>query len=208
MSISKFVVMSLLGASVGIASANLGIASANAATITNNFVFTGEANNVVASGSFSFDSSLTGTIGYSNLSAFSITLVGQSYDLAFVNALNPAPPVSDYVYFGYDISANTFVPASVPGSVGNLTSILAGTDLYVGFFFSPLLGQGDDNADGAYTEYRTETDGFAVAFTISSAIPEPSTWIMMILGFLGLAGLAYRRRERTALGAVQSARLY
>ena len=81
MSISKFVIMSLLGASVGIASANLGIASANAATITNNFVFTDEANSVVASGSFSYDSSLTGTIGYSDLSAFSITLANQSYIL-------------------------------------------------------------------------------------------------------------------------------
>ena len=52
MSISKFVIMSLLGASLGIASANLGIASANATPITNNFVFTAEGNSVVASGSF------------------------------------------------------------------------------------------------------------------------------------------------------------
>lgn len=207
MSISKFVMMSLLGASVGIAGANLGIASADAATITNNFAFTDVTNSVVASGSFSYDSALTGTIGYSNLSAFSITLAGQSYDLAFVNGLTSP---SDYVYFGYDIAANTFVPASVSGSVGDFYSILAGlegTNFSAGFFFSPLASQANPdtpNADGMFSEYSTDpaTDLFATAFTISSAIPEPSTWIMMILGFLGLAGAAYRRREKMALRAV------
>src|SRR5207248_5821720 len=30
--------------------------------------------------------------------------------------------------------------------------------------------------------------------TISTAVPEPSTWAMMILGFVGVGFLAYRRR--------------
>ena len=193
MSISKFVMASLLGAS-------LSIASANAAPVTNHFVFTDAGNSVVASGSFSFDSALTGTIGYSNLDAFSITLVGHTYDLAFVNTL--VSP-NDYVYFGYNISANTFVPAAVSGSGGEYFSILAGvegTNFSAGFFFSPLAGQGVPNADGIFSEYSTDppTDLTAVAFTIS-AVPEPSTWIMMILGFLGLVGMTYRRREGCAV---------
>ena len=91
------------------------------------------------------------------------------------------------------------------GSVGDFYSILAGlegTEFFCRIFFSPLASQDSPNNDGTYSEYRTETDGIAVAFTISSAIPEPSTWIMMILGFLGLAGLAYRRREKIALRAI------
>ena len=193
MSISKFIIASVLGAS-------LSIASANAAPVTNNFVFMDAANSVVASGSFSFDSALTGTIGYSNLDAFSITLVGHTYDLAFVNAL--VSP-NDYVYFGYNISENTFVPAAVSGSGGEFFSILAGlegTNFSAGFFFSPLAGQGVPNADGILSEYSTDppTDLVAVSFTIS-AVPEPSTWIMMILGFLGLAGMTYRRSEGRAV---------
>jgi PEP-CTERM motif len=34
-----------------------------------------------------------------------------------------------------------------------------------------------------------------------SAVPEPSTWAMMILGFTGIGFMAYRRRSRPALMA-------
>ena len=37
--------------------------------------------------------------------------------------------------------------------------------------------------------------------TLSSAVPEPSTWAMMILGFLGLGFVAYRRKTKPALTA-------
>jgi hypothetical protein len=30
-------------------------------------------------------------------------------------------------------------------------------------------------------------------------VPEPSTWAMMILGFAGVAFMAYRRRNKDAL---------
>jgi hypothetical protein len=32
-----------------------------------------------------------------------------------------------------------------------------------------------------------------------SAVPEPSTWAMMILGFIGVGFVAYRRKAQTAL---------
>ena len=106
-----------------------GMASANASIITDVFTFYNSSNSVVASGSFSYDSSLSGTIGYANLNSFSVTIPGppgpQTYNLAFVNSLTSS---NDYVYFGYDIGANTFVPASVgsPGYAGPFAGILAG----------------------------------------------------------------------------------
>jgi PEP-CTERM motif len=42
-------------------------------------------------------------------------------------------------------------------------------------------------------------NGFGT-FTVT-AVPEPSTWAMMILGFLGLGFVAYRRRNQTAFKA-------
>jgi hypothetical protein len=34
-----------------------------------------------------------------------------------------------------------------------------------------------------------------------AAVPEPSTWGIMILGFAGVSFMAYRRRGRTMLAA-------
>jgi hypothetical protein len=41
------------------------------------------------------------------------------------------------------------------------------------------------------------------AFAVSpvsevAAVPEPSTWAMMILGFFGVGFMAYRRKDRAA----------
>jgi hypothetical protein len=38
-------------------------------------------------------------------------------------------------------------------------------------------------------------------FTIAAAVPEPSTWAMMVLGFCGLGFMTYRRKSKLALGA-------
>ena len=37
--------------------------------------------------------------------------------------------------------------------------------------------------------------------TLTTSVPEPSTWIMMLLGFAGLGFVAYRRRSQIALAA-------
>ena len=52
----------------------------------------------------------------------------------------------------------------------------------------------------------TSQDGFSQLkhFEISGlapAVPEPSTWAMMILGFAGVGFMAYRRKNKMALNA-------
>jgi hypothetical protein len=39
------------------------------------------------------------------------------------------------------------------------------------------------------------------AFEAVSAVPEPSTWAMMILGFAGVGFMTYRRRNQAAARA-------
>jgi hypothetical protein len=48
-------------------------------------------------------------------------------------------------------------------------------------------------------ETLTAANGSIV--TISAAVPEPSTWAMMILGFAGVGLMAYRRKSKPALMA-------
>ena len=40
-----------------------------------------------------------------------------------------------------------------------------------------------------------------VSLNVTSAVPEPSTWAMMILGFAGVGFMAYRRREGAMIAA-------
>jgi PEP-CTERM motif len=41
----------------------------------------------------------------------------------------------------------------------------------------------------------------SATFTVTAAVPEPSTWAMMILGFVGMGAMTYRRRKSAMLAA-------
>ena len=43
------------------------------------------------------------------------------------------------------------------------------------------------------------SDGIGNNLTVTPAVPEPSTWAMMILGFAGVGAMAYRRRNQSAV---------
>jgi hypothetical protein len=94
------------------------------------------------------------------------------------------------------------------GSTVNGTSgqgFAVGTD--VGFQNSENLGFDLDTANNtafAFDPSALDTyvitlnvDGFSVSETVS-AVPEPATWAMMILGFLGVGFMAYRRKQSGA----------
>jgi hypothetical protein len=70
-------------------------------------------------------------------------------------------------------------------------SISDGTPTHLNLLFwngggGPIVGTGNQG-------------GFAgTTYTAVAAVPEPSTWAMMILGFAGIGFMAYRRRNQTA----------
>jgi hypothetical protein len=70
------------------------------------------------------------------------------------------------------------------------SSLSAWADPYI--FIDPTFAGGDQFS-------LLISDG--VGNTALSAVPEPSTWAMMILGFAGIGFMAYRRRPNPALMA-------
>jgi hypothetical protein len=83
------------------------------------------------------------------------------------------------------------------GDFANPIATLVGTTVQnfnhlTEFSFSPTLGP--NTLDFVITDTGPPTafrvDGFA------SAVPEPSTWAMMILGFMGVGFMAYRRKNK------------
>ena len=69
----------------------------------------------MATGEFSYAGS--GVLHYADLSAFSITVAGVPYDLAFADAS------TNYSYFAYDTTSNSFVAGQGTGDYGQLDSV-------------------------------------------------------------------------------------
>jgi hypothetical protein len=163
-------------------------APANASTITDNFSFLDDLGAVVANGSFSYDSSHSGLLGYGDLSAFTINLIaaGSSYDLAFVNS------VSNYVYFGYDTVTNSFVPASIAGDFGSFDGILSAiNDLRTtGFFITTV--------PGTLRDYATPIDANVAKYTVAQT-PIPAALPLFASALCGLGFVACRRRRSAAI---------
>jgi hypothetical protein len=180
-----------------------------ASTITDEFQFF-DGSTVVASGSFSYDSSQSGLLTFNDLTAFSISGAGNAYTLADVTGA-----LSTYNYFGYNTTLNSFVPGLVDGPQGQFELIFGATSATIqngitnttsGFSFDPLPGQADPSGlgenDGLFAFYDPVNCGACelasdfpsfTSFSIS-AVPEPSTWLMTLLGFLSL-GFTVRRRK-------------
>lgn len=78
--------------------------------------------------------------------------------------------------------------------------------------FDPFSGSGAAIADfrelafdfgtgpGNHQIYRGGVDTLSIS--VASAVPEPTTWAMIILGFAGLGCMTYRRRRRTTRNAI------
>jgi PEP-CTERM motif len=56
-----------------------------------------------------------------------------------------------------------------------------------------------DVSIGATASFIPESGNFEIGVAAVAAVPEPSTWAMMILGFAGLGFMAYRRKSKPAL---------
>jgi hypothetical protein len=90
----------------------------------------------------------------------------------------------------FDMSlASSYNPAFVTANGGTVSSA-----------FSALLA-GLDDGEAYYNIHSSVFPGGEIrGFLQVAAIPEPSTWAMMLLGFFGIA-MTYRRRKGAALAA-------
>ena len=112
------------------------------------------------------------------------------------------PAVHDPNYYQLSFSTSTLVPFA-PGQDA-VNFILGGLPVYNP---SHVYSFDLDTGSAVLTQlhFGVSDGNFADnsgSFTIEvSAVPEPSTWAMMILGFAGLGFMAYRRKNKMALNA-------
>jgi hypothetical protein len=109
-------------------------------------------------------------------------------------------------FFGSDLSGlfaagNIALSLTDSSGVTSFTLLNATTSSFVGFV-----------SDGVITSLTVSSiqpassgalwptvDNFTLAQGLTSAVPEPSTWAMMILGFAGVGYMTYRRRRTAAI---------
>ena len=100
---------------------------------------------------------------------------------------------------GTQIGANfgMYAQGTLVAPYGTLVGKIGLGDFFaIGTHFS-----GPANATGELTFYYWDSnysDNTQYVTATISAVPEPSTWAMMILGFAGVGFLAYRRRNQAA----------
>jgi PEP-CTERM motif-containing protein len=104
------------------------------------------------------------------------------------------------VYSYRDLQAYVF------GSSGTIPFSLDGP-------FSYTIAAGDSgylSYSGSVYDYVTAQqiesltiNGDVSTLTVSSGVPEPSTWTMLMLGFAGVGWMAYRRKAKPALMALR-----
>lgn len=195
----------IFGAVVGAAFA-LSASSAGAALINGSFE-----DDVQAAGSWAIYPNLTGWTGGPNGIELRNNVAGTAYDgVNFVEL---------------DTTANSIATQNIVTGIGQAytlsfaysprTDVAAGSNGIAVYWGGTLLNTytGFTNANSAWTVYTVNVTGdgsdsleFRAVGTSDSyggsldavmltAVPEPSTWAMMILGFFGVGFVAYRRKQ-------------
>ena len=70
-------------------------------------------------------------------------------------------------------------------------SITAGAGTYIGFEDQEITGVEGNTGELNYTDIQ-------IVVSEITAVPEPSIWAMMIMGFMGIGFMAYRRKSNPA----------
>lgn len=144
--------------------------------------------------SFSFQTS-SGVINNStNLGSVSVTQAAGLLDFLFTTNLDVTP---NTVYNGSNVPRGSDIPnffVSFYGADGvTLGAFGGGTSGVIAL---------DDSGGGSPAD--ADYDDLVIKFTITNGtviagVPEASTWAMMLIGFVGLGFLAYRRSPRASV---------
>jgi len=168
-------------------------------------------------------SSIGGTIDISKITFYdSLSPGGTAKGGAFQIYLSYLPTSVKISSFDTNTKVSWLDPAAVEvfsGTAGANTHGQLNFDLTKSFLYDPAKGnllmtvvsgltygdlyldvdQNNPATNSRFSAYSYDwNQGLVTGFNVA-AVPEPSTWAMLILGFAGVGVLAYRRRSPTAL---------
>jgi hypothetical protein len=138
---------------------------------------------------------------------------GVSYVIQYVSGTTVSTPGDP----PEDANGYTFFPPLKSGAPGKYTTTAPFLDELVGVFTDAsgvIIGSPLVIGDGPVTELapvgataldlgindnKYSDNSGSLQVSVTAAVPEPSTWAMMMLGFASLGFMAYRRKSKPAL---------
>jgi hypothetical protein len=172
-----------------------GTADGNAFNGSFSFVFSADTANIDASGAPFYN--LSGVSGVFSSGSFTATLAPTVFIVATadpnfprINFFNAA------VTNGLGMNDPSLASFSLATSFGPLT--VNSNSSFPSFLLPTLNGGGFATISGGEVSI-TENTSLTFEATLTAAVPEPSTWAMMVLGFAGIGCMAYRRKSKLAL---------
>ena len=108
---------------------------------------------------------------------------------------------NDYTGNVFNLNVSFSLPTSgAQTDVASLTGVVSGNSITSSSFFidfnnTPITFQGFTLTVNDVTIPAARGTTVQITGTITPAVPEPSTWAMMILGFMGVGFMAYRRKN-------------
>jgi hypothetical protein len=151
---------------------------------------------------FTTSENITGTISFAAPLADNLTFVFGS------TSSNVTPVSFSFTGGPLTLTSANFSPNFTEFQVatdsnGNITSwaivvgLGGGGQINIDNVTSGIQDIGDQVALGS----NFDLNHVAGQFTIAAAVPEPSTWAMLMLGFVGIGAMTYRRRKSAMLAA-------
>jgi hypothetical protein len=156
-------------------------------------------------------SGTTGVVGQITTDGHTGTPLGQG-DIAGINLVisNSAGSTTLTGTAGVNVSGSDLTATS-SGLFYNFSSSDSASFFFISNFGGGLLcfnnsallcnGGGHSAVDvsiGATASFIPESGNFEIGVAAVAAVPEPSTWAMMILGFCGIGFMGYRRKAKPA----------
>jgi hypothetical protein len=136
--------------------------------------------------------------GLNAADAFTVDLNGM------VVSPNATPDVNNIYFFIYNASTNAQVfsdagPPTVTDFVIPGGTLAAGTSYYFNLVYDDRIV---DTTGGDSPITLTQFYDIGTAGDFTTAVPEPSTWAMMLVGFVGLGYVGYRGSRKKSAAAV------
>jgi hypothetical protein len=126
----------------------------------------------------------------------SSTLIGNQ--VRFDNVSGIFGGVSGLASISFGAGSTIVADLNINGTPLGFTQLIGnGPDLFTGDPADPFFTLGTFKLSNPFFGRNDVLTISAVA-----AVPEPSTWAMMILGFAGVGFMAYRRKDKRALATV------